>query len=383
MTLWNDIRYGVRQLRKSPGFTFIAIAALALGIGANTAIFTAFNQVLLSKLPVYRPEELVFLGEHSAAGNRRNRHLWLGRGPELSTYPGYKALRDGNHVFSGLAAAGFSGATLVHFERGHADQHGAGDGNYFSVLERATGIRPAAAAFGRHRTCRQSCDRSQRRLLAEPLWQRSVCTQSQSFTINKQPLTIVGVAQHRGLMDSRPFDIFIPLSIERAILTMITTARRSLGSAGIVMLFGALSPGITRTQTLADLSPIWLDWRREVRSTMSHHIPSANSRPCGWTRIFPCEMASADWPLLEKWIGGLLKVLEAMALTVLLIACANVRQSAAGHNSAPITENWRFGVLGRKSPAYSPAGSDGRPPDSASVAHWLACSSDGWGSNRP
>ena len=65
--LWNDIRYGLRQLRKSPGFTLAAIAALALGIGANTAIFTVFNQVLLSKLPVHKPEELVFIGEHSAA----------------------------------------------------------------------------------------------------------------------------------------------------------------------------------------------------------------------------------------------------------------------------------------------------------------------------
>jgi len=110
--LLQDVRYAARQLRKNPGFTAVAMITLALGIGANTAIFTVFNQVLLGKLPIHKPEELVLLSEHSKAetGSLSTR----GWDEDLTlTYPGYKELRDRNDVFSGLAAVAFETATLV------------------------------------------------------------------------------------------------------------------------------------------------------------------------------------------------------------------------------------------------------------------------------
>src|ERR1017187_7663614 len=135
--LWDDIRYGFRQLRKSTGFTFTAIAALALGIGANTAIFTVFNQVLLSKLPVRHPEELVLLSEHSKAETGRS-SSW-GWDIDLTfTYPGYKELRDGNHVFNGLAATGPNRTILVTARDANEISMGLVTGNYFGVL----GVRP-------------------------------------------------------------------------------------------------------------------------------------------------------------------------------------------------------------------------------------------------
>ncbi len=320
MTIWSDLRYAFRQWRKSPWFTVIAIAALALGIGANTAIFTVFNQVLLSKLPVRKPEELVFIGEHSAAETGGiDTYGW--DEDQTFTYPGYKAFRDGNHVFTGLAAAGFSGATLVTSKDATQVNMGLVSGNYFSVLE----VRPV---LGRLLLPSDDIEHAGNPVvvLSEDYWRSHFGSDpsvlNQVVHINKQPLTIIGVAQHRGLMDSNPFDIFIPISIERAIMTDDYDRLEDPLERWIV-LFGRLSPGTTRTQVLADLSPIWRNWRREVLNTMSHRIP-ARMQAVWLDTHLSVRDGDRGLALLEGWLGGFLKVLEAMALTILLIACANI-----------------------------------------------------------
>src|ERR1051326_7123876 len=101
-TLWQDVRYGLRVLGKNPGFATIAIFTLALGIGANTGIFSVLRQILLQRLPVPHPEELVLL----YAPGERNGHISSdeGDGSESFSYPMYADLRDQNKVFAGLAA---------------------------------------------------------------------------------------------------------------------------------------------------------------------------------------------------------------------------------------------------------------------------------------
>jgi len=103
INVWLDIRYALRQLRKSPGFTFTVVLTLALGIGANAAVFTLFDQVLLRMLPVQQPKDLVrfewaggFSGSASSFGGDRDNYF---------SYPMYKDLRDQNRVFSGILAA--------------------------------------------------------------------------------------------------------------------------------------------------------------------------------------------------------------------------------------------------------------------------------------
>ncbi len=96
-----DLRYALRMLAKSPGFTVVAILTLALGIGANAAIFSLTDQVLLRLLPVQRPEELVVL--HSP-GPQPGRNWSDGDRSVVWSYPMYKDLRDNNQVFSGLLA---------------------------------------------------------------------------------------------------------------------------------------------------------------------------------------------------------------------------------------------------------------------------------------
>src|SRR5580704_1512619 len=136
-SLLQDVRYALRMLRKSPGFAAIAVITLALGIGANTAIFTLFDQVLLRRLPVRDPQQLVQLrssGSDTGRTSARSRNHG-----DYFSYPMYRDLRDRNTVFSGMLAT-FSRQVGVQWhnqpELANAELV---SGNYFDVL----GVRPA------------------------------------------------------------------------------------------------------------------------------------------------------------------------------------------------------------------------------------------------
>src|SRR6266853_4989533 len=124
-TSWQDLRFAARTLRKSPGFTAVAVLTLALGIGANTAIFSVVNALVLRPLPVERPKDLAFL---------ENAHY----GPSQS-FPNYKDLRDRNQTFAGLI--GYRMAPIeLETDRGAERIWGyLATGNYFNTL----GVQPA------------------------------------------------------------------------------------------------------------------------------------------------------------------------------------------------------------------------------------------------
>src|SRR5215216_2791462 len=135
-TLWRDVRYGVRALLKNPGFTAVAVITLALGIGANTAIFSLTDQILLRSLPVVKPEELVVL---RSPGPKRGRVWSDGDGAASFSYPMYKELRDRNNVFSGLLARFAVPLSVVGEGQTERADGELVSGNYFEVL----GVRPA------------------------------------------------------------------------------------------------------------------------------------------------------------------------------------------------------------------------------------------------
>src|ERR1700745_4152208 len=138
--LIQDLRYALRQLRKSPGFAAVAVITLAVGIGANTAIFTVVNGLLLKMLPVRDPQQLVLVGDPTHANQRSNGTPRT----DVFSYPLYKELRDRNAVFTGLCAAATDHHIEVDAGQGQlADEKILGrmvSGNYFAVLA----LEPAA-----------------------------------------------------------------------------------------------------------------------------------------------------------------------------------------------------------------------------------------------
>src|SRR2546429_8635344 len=190
-TLFEDVRYGLRMLGKNPGFTLIAVLTLALGIGANTAIFSLLNQVLLHRLPVRNPGELVVL---KSPGPKRG-HVWSdGDDSEIFSYPLYKGLAKNTAVFDGVIARfPFEASIASHGQT----ERGSGElvtGNYFEVL----GVRPALG-----RVLSAADDDVQGAhpvlVLCHAYWSRhfggGAGVLSQTILVNNTEMAIVGVAQ--------------------------------------------------------------------------------------------------------------------------------------------------------------------------------------------
>src|SRR5947209_13629134 len=128
-TVWQDLRYGARMLLKSPGFTIIAVLTLALGIGANTAIFTLLDQVLLRLLPVKDPQQLVLL-------TMRGRHYGSNWGGNAISHPMFRDFRGHNEVFSDMFCRFPTSASLSFGQQGERVSVGLVSGPYFSPRSR-------------------------------------------------------------------------------------------------------------------------------------------------------------------------------------------------------------------------------------------------------
>jgi hypothetical protein len=178
-TCWRDLRFAARMLRKSPGFTLSAILTLALGIGANTVVFSVVNALLLRPLPVEQPNELTFL---------ENEHY----GPSQS-YPDYKEVRDRNRTFAGLA--GYRIAPMDLGTNAGADRIWGylATGNYFDVL----GVKPA---LGRvfHQSDDQQPGASPYVVVSYSMWQSRFGSDpaivGKTIRINRRPYSVLGVA---------------------------------------------------------------------------------------------------------------------------------------------------------------------------------------------
>jgi hypothetical protein len=136
--LTQNLRYALRQLMRAPGFSATVIVTLALGIGANSAIFTIFDQVLLRMLPVQKPKELVrFQWSGSFSGSQSS---FGGESGDYFSYPMYKDLRDRNSAFSGILAADRAGVGISWHDQSENEDAEVVSGNYFDLL----GLHPAA-----------------------------------------------------------------------------------------------------------------------------------------------------------------------------------------------------------------------------------------------
>src|SRR5688572_11484847 len=182
-----DIRFALRSFLKSPVFTTVAVASLALGIGANTAIFTLMDQVLLRSLPVRDPEQLVMVFA-------RGSHYGSNWGSNSMSYPMYRDLRDQNQVFSGMIGRFTTSASLSYEGQTERISTELVSGNYFDVL----GVQPA---LGRLITPEddKAPGAGTVAVLGYDYWQSRFGGKpdvlGKTVRINNYPMTVIGIAQ--------------------------------------------------------------------------------------------------------------------------------------------------------------------------------------------
>ena len=249
--LWQDIRFGLRMLRKSPGFTLVAVLSLTLGIGANTAIFSLVNTALLRPLPIAKPEQLVAL--NNASENRTF--------PTFS-YPNYKDFRDRSESFSGLIGYRFTPCSLSHDGINERLWGYEVTGNYFDSL----GV---TAALGRLISPDDDRDpgASPVAVVSYKCWQQRFGSSpgiiGRDVIVNGRGYTIIGVAPqgfYGTEIISAP-DMWFPVAMQ----AQLEIGRSWLDERAVENLFvqGRLKPGVSSAQAQASLNEIALQLERE------------------------------------------------------------------------------------------------------------------------
>ncbi len=317
-TLWQDLRYGIRTLIKNPGFTIIATLTLALGLGANTAIFSLTDQILLRLLPVEKPEELVVL---RSPGPKSGRSWSDGDGSASLSYPMYKAVRDKNNVFSG-ALARFAIALSVSGE-GQTERADGElvSGNYFDVL----GVRPAIG-----RVFTDEDDRVPGAgtviVLSHGYWTRHFGADpnilNKTLIVNGTPMTVVGVARagFTGVQVGQQPDIFIPITM-KAQMTPNWNGLEDHRDYWLAII-GRLNPGLSREQAEQAFAPIYGQILEEELPFAGKMSPERQQQFLAKKMVF--DSGSRGRPILQRNAKEPLIVLMSMVGLVLLIACANV-----------------------------------------------------------
>jgi predicted permease len=326
-TFAQDVRYAIRTLTRTPAFSLVVILTLGLGIGANTAIFSLMDQVLLRLLPVKNPGELVQLdGPGTFRGRTSNDRTF--------SYPMYADLRDRNDVFSGLVGRFGAAATLTARNQAERVDVELVSGNTFDVLG-------ASAVVGR--TLTPDDDRTPGAhpvaVISHSYWERrfgrSPAVLNQVVTINSTPVTIVGVAPRgfAGVAATQTPDLFMPLMMKAEITpTWNDLDNRASRWLNIV---GRLKPGITEDVAKARLDVVY----QQINEYELRTVPLfVSSTPVFHERfrakklvLHPASQGLSD---LRSSVETPLFVLMAMVGLVLLIACANVANLLLSRASA-------------------------------------------------
>jgi predicted permease len=315
-TLWNDIRYALRGLRRAPLFTAVAVLSLAFGIGANTAIFSLLDQVVLRLLPVKNPKELVLL-------TMRGAHYGNNTGGNAISYPMYQDLRDNNRVFSGMFCRFRTPISLGYGHRTERVLAELVSGTYFPVL----GVE---AALGRTFTPEDDRIPGGHPLvvLSYSFWQTRFASDrsiiGKTLAINGRNMTVIGVAQpgFDGIELGRTAKIFIPIMM-KAQITPFWDAMKDRRWRW-VNAFGRLKPGITLQQAKASLQPfIHSMLEMEVKEAAFSKADSFTKKQFlkSWMDVLP---GSQGRSYLRQQLSTPLVVLQAITAMVLLLACANL-----------------------------------------------------------
>jgi putative ABC transport system permease protein len=327
-TFLQELRYAARSFRKSPGFAFVAVATLALGIGANAAIFALVDRVLLTLLPVRNPKELVLLRSPGPAQG----HAWSdGDSASSFSYPLYRDLRDSNTVFTGLLAEYPFDASVS--ARGGTER-ASGElvsGNYFEVL----GVPPA---LGRNLTARD--DRAPgahpQTVLSHGYWTRHFGNDpsilDKTIVVNGLPLTVVGVARagFSGIQPGRPADLFVP-TMMKAQMTPFWNGLDDPKDRWL-QIVGRLKPGLSPAQAQTALQPTYRPLLQAQLPLMTNW--NDNTRRQFLDKKMLLVAGGHGRAVLREGYGKPLISLMGMVLVVLLIACSNLAGLLAARGAA-------------------------------------------------
>ncbi len=305
-----DLRYALRMLHRSPGFAVVTVLTLALGIGANTAIFSLIDAVLLKRLPVKQPEQLVLL-----------RHADSRETVTPFGYRTYKQFRDQNQVFSGVLA--YQPLRLTVSVDGQQESAVAGQlvsGNYYSVL----GVN---AALGR--TIQPDDDRAPSEspvcVISYNYWRRrfagDLAVVGKTIHLGGAPFTIIGVTppEFFGLEVGASLDISVPLMMQQQVMPGIESYVGSDSGRPVITVMGRLRPDVTMPQAQARLSVLY---QRLVAEYAARG--GKRSRESWLEEKLVLESGSHGLSELRRQFSLPLLVLMIVVALVLLVACANV-----------------------------------------------------------
>ena len=312
-----DVRYALRVLAKNPVFTVVAVLTLALGIGANTAIFSLLDQVLLRLLPVKDPQQLVLL-------TMRGHHYGSNWGGNAISHPMFREFQSHNRVFSGMFCRFPTRVSVMTGGQAEPADAELVSGTYFSVL----GV---TAAIGRTFTPEDDRvpDGHPVVMLSYSFWQRRFggdpAILGKTLTVNKYNLTVVGVAQagFDGVELGQSAKLFIPVMMQKEMLlvpnNMLTDRRTRWVNA-----FGRLKPGVTAKQAKASLQPFMHSMLEDEVQQAAFAHASAYDREQFLKCTIDLLPGSQGRSYLRQGLSTPLWVLMAITGLVLLIACANL-----------------------------------------------------------
>ena len=306
--LFQDLRYGLRTLLKSPGFAAVAILSLALGIGANTAIFSFVNAVLLRPLPVRNPDQLTF-----AFSGRSDSPY------SVASYPDYVDFRDGNEVFTDLACYSSISVSLTSDDQTELIQGAIVSGNYFDLLgvqmSQGRGFSPEEDQTpGTHPVVVVSHALWKQRFSGDPSFV------GKTLTLNGRVFTVIGIAPpgFNGATVGEVVDIYAPMMMQALVRPprggfsgeMDADMLKKRGPRWLNMI-GRLRPGVSLEQAQAAMSTIASQLEQAYQGT---------NRGIGVT-LFPVSKGDPDLRSDALPVAWLLLSVVGM---VLLIACFNV-----------------------------------------------------------
>ena len=315
----NDLRLAFRGLRRSPLFASVAILSLALGIGANTAIFTLIDQILLRKLPVHNPDELVMLYQEGP-------HMGSNMGARMHSYPLYQELQKRAEPLADVLSRRLIAASVSvdnQTERLDAEMV---SGNYFTML----GVKPAIGRVFNSAEDDQTYNGHPVVVLGYDYWMRRFNGDpgvvGKKILVNNFPMTIVGVsaAGFAGLDPTSAPQIRVPILMKPRLMPEWEWVRMDDPRARFVQVFGRLKPGYTIESARAPMQGLFLQIRQHEMTLEGARNWSAFMRERFMQGKLQLEPAAIGYSGLRNSFSKPLLVLMSMVGLVLLIACANV-----------------------------------------------------------